>query len=173
MLPFPSSFPHGPPLLVMGPLPSFPTVFARIRPSDFLTPFRLDSGSPRLWPTPRRVLLLGRYCACTRKTRPRRRLRFGSPSAVFSWGEIRTSQVARSPSSCVPRSYTSPAVLRPRPFTVASLLLSGILIPSATSTGLSLSLAAFPRPTCSRTYASTTPLPAPLQGSLPACRAWL
>jgi hypothetical protein len=77
------------------------------------------------------------------------------------------------PLSHVPWSNTSPAAPPPHALrSVATLLPSGDLKPWAEA-GLDLSLAAFPRPTRSPTYASTPLLPPALQGWLPVCRAQL
>jgi len=94
-----------------------------------------------------------------------------SASPDFHRGGGGISRVTGPSSSCAPWSNTPPDALRPRPFAVPALLPSGGLLPWASEN--CHFVAASPRLTRSRAYASPTPLPTSAQGSLPTCRARL
>jgi len=144
-----------------------------MRSSDFLPPVSLGSFSHRLRPTSRRLLIL---CSIAHADADARTLELGNRRSVLAGfrhrGDGRISRVTGPSSSYAPWSNTPPNASPPRPVSETTLLPSGGLLPSAFGIVCHF-VAASPRLTRSRTYASPMPLPTPAQGLLPTRRAQL
>ena len=148
-----------------------------MQPSDSLASFSRGFGSPRRRPTS-----WGRRLFCRLTRRPVRApadapaSENGSPAlhpTGNSRGEVRASRVTGPSSSRVPWCNTPPDTAPPRPYFSSRRSTERSPSPSRkkerSASGDDIVFeATYPRPTRSRTYASTIPLPRPSQGSLPA-----
>ena len=165
-----SSHQHGPPLLgrVRDATP-FPDVNAPMQPSDSLAPFGRRSGlpSPTTYLGAQDLFFAATPVPTPTRATPETLLPRLPVSRLSPQGETRVSQVPGPSSSCVPWSKTPPGVTAPRPLSVRSPSSSGEVKPW-TPGKINHFVAAYPRPTRSRAYASPNPLPSPAQGSLPA-----
>ena len=150
------------------PVPRRPRSYAALRlPASF----GHRSGSPCVWPTSMRVLVLCLMAddTCTRNVAC---VGDGSPALRETGkcrGEARASQVTGPSSSCVPWSNTPPDTLPSSP----KKLSPGMVVAFRENRTLGIREgigfgAAFPWPTCSHAYASPALFPRPAQGLLPA-----
>jgi hypothetical protein len=151
----------------------FPDVFAPIGPSDSLVSFSLGSGLPLLSAyldadVRSAAELMGSACDLRASARAHHAwgLVTGSPFRRVCRGETRVSQVSGSSSSYAPQPSTPPVRFVSRPVSIRCALAFRVAQPLGTPEYSGFE-AVSPRLTRLRTYASTTPLPALPQGSLP------